>query len=410
MRVRAAAGSLVLALALVLLQHPARANSILAIGGLGEPQLEESARLRALGGAGAAEHGPRDISLVNPASLADVDRILLELTVLPTLRRVEGPASSETVNETTFPSARGVIALPGRIVLGASYVAGTDAEFTVERDENAGAASRVRIEGSGGINFLRVSLARRVAPAFRLGVDWEVIAGSYRETWLRTFSLPGFAATRDTLEVTYPKKGRLRFGAQLVKRDWTLGAVYEMSQSLPLEVRRSTLGGSDTISGGDLKIPSGFVVGASAPLAPRFRAVAQYRRANWSRSSLQSDLVDFRWLQRFSIGIERKRGTAEGMSLWQRIPLRLGGYVLLWPDLLPVAGAVDLSGGSAPVTERALTLGAGIMTKDQGGGVDVSLELGARGDKSDLGVSEKFVRLGISFLGTDDTWRGTFHK
>jgi hypothetical protein len=412
MRARGVACALAstLALVLALLPHPARANSILSIGGLGEPQLEESARLRALGGAGAAEHGTRDISLVNPASIADVDRILLELTVLPSMRRIQGPTLSETANETTFPSARGVIALPGRIVIGASYVAGTNAQFTVEQDESAGVFSRVRIDGGGGINFLRASVARRISSAFRLGVDWEVIAGSFHETWLRTFSDSGLVATRDTLEVTYPKKGRWRFGAQLVKGDWALGAVYETSQSLPLEVRRTAVGASESIGGPTLEIPTGFVVGASAPLAPRLRAVAQYRRANWSRSSLQSDLVDFRAQQRYSIGVERKRASGEGMSLWQRIPLRLGGYVLLWPDLLPRAGAVDLSGGPVSVTERALTLGAGIVTKDQGGGLDLSLELGTRGDRSELGISEKFVRLGISFLGTDDTWRGSFHK
>jgi len=190
-----AARTLALALAwawpLLLGAAGARANSILSVGGLGEPQLEEAASLRALGGAGAAEHGPRDISLVNPASLADVDRILLQLTVVPAFRRASSPTVSENLNETTFPSARAIIALPGRIVLGGSYVAGTNAQFTVQRPENQGVPSTLRVDGSGGINFLRVSLARRVVPAFRLGADWEVIAGSYRETWVRTFADSG---------------------------------------------------------------------------------------------------------------------------------------------------------------------------------------------------------------------------
>jgi len=206
MRDRAAAFLLALALAAA---GSARANSILSIGGLGEPQLEEPARLRALGGVGAAEHGLREISLVNPASLADVERILLELTSLPELRRVSAATvPAETVRETTFPSARAVIALPGRIVLGASYVAGTNAEFSAVRDENAGAPSTVTIEGNGGMNFLRVSLARRIVPALRLGVDWEVIAGSYQESWVRTFSDSGLATTRDSLSVNDPSKKR----------------------------------------------------------------------------------------------------------------------------------------------------------------------------------------------------------
>ncbi|HYQ96320.1 MAG TPA: hypothetical protein VER38_04865, partial [Candidatus Eisenbacteria bacterium] len=171
----------------------------------------------------------------------------------------------------------------------------------------------------------------------------------------------------------------------------------------------STSGASETVGGRRLTIPTGFAIGISAPLRERYRAVAQYRRANWSRSSLQSDLVDFRAQQRFSVGFERKRD-ADASSFLGRLPIRVGGYLLQWPDLLPRAGATDLSGGSAPVNERALTLGAGLVTKDQGGGLDLSLEVGSRGNKSDLGVAEKFVRLGISFLVSDETWKGSFHR
>ncbi len=392
------------------LPQVARANSIFSVGGLGEPQLEEAARLRALGGAGVAEHGPRDISLVNPASVADVDRLLLQATVIPSLRRVTATNATENVNETTFASARALIALPGRIVLGGSYVAGTDAEFTVRRQETQGVVSNLQVDGTGGMNFLRVTLARRIIPALRLGADWEVIAGSYRETWVRTFADSGLTTSRDTVLVKYPKKGRFRIGAQLVKGEWTLGGVFETSQSLPIETSRSTPGAVALATGPRLILPTGFAVGASAPLAERLRAVAQYRRANWRRTSLQSDLVDFRPLQRFSFGIERTRGTADERSIWHRLPLRVGGYLLQWPDLLPMAGAADISGGTAKVDERAITLGAGLVTKDQGGGLDLSLELGTRGDKSELGVTEKFVRLGISFLVSDETWRGSFHR
>ena len=403
----ALAAVLVLALALA---APAGANSILSVGGLGEPQIEEAARLRALGGAGVAEHGPRDISLVNPASLSDVDRILLQLTALPAARRIRAlSGASETAYETTFPSARAVIALPASIVLSGSYVSGTDAQFRVVRSENQGAPSTVEIDGTGGMNFLRASLARRMAPWLGLGADYEVISGSYRETWFRRFSNPGLASARDTLETRYPKKARWRFGGQLGQKGWTLGAVFETSQDLPVEQRRSTPGVSETVTLGRLRYPSGFVVGVSASLRERLRAVAQYRRQSWRRSSFQSTLVDFRPQQRFSFGIERMRSEG-GTSIGSKIPLRVGGYFLQWRDLLPRAGASDITGGTVAVDERALTLGAGIVTKDQGGGLDLSLELGTRGDKNDLGVTEKFARLGISILVSDETWKGSFHR
>ena len=49
--------------------RPGAANSVFSVGGLGEPSLEETARLRALGGAGAAAHGETGTSMVNPTWL-----------------------------------------------------------------------------------------------------------------------------------------------------------------------------------------------------------------------------------------------------------------------------------------------------------------------------------------------------
>jgi hypothetical protein len=140
------------------------------------------------------------------------------------------------------------------------------------------------------------------------------------------------------------------------------------------------------------------------------RAVAQYRRSAWGPSSLQSDLVDFRAEQRFSAGIERKRGTEEGLDFLRRIPLRLGGYYLEWPDLLPLAGAADVSGGVGKIDEWGLTLGTGLNSQDRGGSIDFSLEAGSRGNRDTLGAKEKFLRFAISLLVSDDTWKGSFHR
>ncbi len=389
----------------------ARANSVYSAGGLGEPVLEEQARLRALGGAGAAEHGPREISLVNPASLAEVEHLILEGTVLASMRKVDAATyPDETLQETVLPSIRGAIALPGRLVLGGGYVAARNAAFRVYRPENAGAPSIVEIDGKGGMNYVRVSLARRLAGGIRVGIDYDVVAGNYREEWTRSFPDSGIQDARDTLKVTWHKRGRWRVGAQLVRGDFALGAVYEVKRELPLESTRRAYGVVVSDPARTLTIPSGIVVGFSAPVTQRLRAVGQYRRSAWDRSSLQSNLVDFRAEQRFSFGVERKFATEEGISFWSRIPLRLGGYYLEWPDLLPLAGASDIGAGTGHVDEWALTLGSGLVSQDKGGSFDFSLEAGMRGDRDALGASEKFLRFGVSLLVSDETWKGSFHR
>jgi hypothetical protein len=405
-----AAGLLAACLSLLAATTPARAHSVFSIGGLGEPQNPEPARLRALGGAGAAEQGPRNFSLVNPATMADVERLLIEGTILPQWRRIDTASRpTESARETTFPSLRAMVALPGRLVLGGAYVAGTSGQFRVDRDEASAPLSHLRIEGSGGMNFIRVSLARRLAPSLALGIDYDVVAGSYREDWARTFDDSSLVASRDTLKFSYEKRGRLRLGAVASHAGFALGAAFEAERSLPLTATQRTAGASVTESKGRLTLPTGFVVGASAPLGDRYRAVAQYARASYSRSTLASDLVDFRAEQRVSLGFERKAATEHGLPLLARIPIRVGAYRLAWPDLLPPAGAVDISGGTAGVDEWGFTLGSGLRSRDQEGSVDFALEGGWRGDRDALGAREYFLRLGISLLVSDDTWKGSFH-
>lgn len=386
----------------------ASANSVFSPGGLGEPSLEESARLRALGGAGAAEHGPQTFSLVNPASVAEVEHLILEGTLLPTYRKIQSlDYGSESGRETAVPSARALVRLPERIVLGGAYLVGTNARFRVDRAENAGTPSTLEIDGTGGIDLIRITLARRVSPSLNLGLDYEIAAGSFREDWKRTFADTALALTRDTLETSYGQRGRFRFGAQVTRGGFALGAVLETSRRLPLTVTHRTAGSFVKESRGALTLPAGFAIGGAAPIGDRLRVVGQYRRADWSRSSLESDLVDFRPLQRFSLGIERRRSDALGLhpGLLDRVPLRFGATFLRWPDLLPLAGASDIQGGVAAVEEWAVSIGSGIQTQDKGGAIDFSLETGARGSKERLGVSERFVRLAISLRVSDDTWR-----
>lgn len=390
---------------------PARANSVFSSGGLGEPQLEEAARLRALGGAGAAEHGPRAFSLVNPATMADAERLIFEGTILPAVRRVSSSHyPTETGAETTVPSLRLVVMLPGRVVLGAAYLSATNAQFRVDRVDTTGIPSALSIEGTGGMNLGRLSLARRVSPALALGVDCDIVAGGYREIWHRTFPDSMLLSSRDTLEADYDHRARFRIGALFSRHRFSLGAMVETEQSLPLLTTQRTFGATVRTNRGDLTVPPGYAVGVSVPLGWRERAVAQYRRAGWSRSTLESDLVDFRAQERYSLGFERQHPPpGENVHGFAALPLRVGGYYLRWPDLLPAAGAVDIRGGTAAVDEWAVTFGTGIRSADRGGMLDISFELGSRGSLDTLGAREQFIRMAFSLQVSDETWKGNIH-
>lgn len=402
-------GATAIALGLLLaIASPCGATSVYSVGGLGEPQVDEGARVRSLGGAGVAEFGVDFFSHVNPASTAGVRHLLLQGTLVPSYRRVSGAgAPSENEYDTSVASVRALLRLPGRFVLGASYGVGTDAEFELDRAETAGTTSTLHVEGSGGIQLIRITASRELSKALRIGIDHEIVAGRYREDWTRDFADTSLATSSDTLETRYERLGRWRFGVQGTVRGWTLGGVFETERRLPLTFFQRAAGTTVEGTPSNLTIPAGFVVGASTPpMFSRWRAVAQYRRANWDRSSLASELVDFQALQRISFGVERLGKKPEEPGSWRgRLPLRFGVSYLQWPDLLPVAGATTIAGGTAGVKEWALSLGTGVVTQDKVGTIDFSLEAGSRGNKEELGVSERFVRAAFTLQVGDDSWK-----
>src|SRR6185503_19497685 len=262
----------------------------------------------------------------------------------------------------------------------------------------------VEVDGRGGITYVRATLAKGLGPSLRLGVDFDVIGGSYHEEWERDFTDPGLETARDTIDVTWDRLGRWRVGAQIVRPHWTLGGVYETERRLTLTERERTAASDIRTTGIPLVIPSGFAAGFQISPGGGARLVGQYRRQNWSEESLTSDLVSFRPLVRYSVGIERP-GNRGARSTLGRLPLRIGATYLNWPDLLPPVGALDITGGSAKIDEWSVSLGSGLRTKDGGGAIDFSLEGGQRGAKEELGASETFFRLGLSLRVSDETWR-----
>ncbi len=404
-RRRAVSAATSVLLACLTLAPVAGATSVYAVGGLGEPSLEEGARLRSLGGAGAAEYGPDRFSMVNPASVAGVKHLVLKGTVLPAYRRVSGALGTESAQETVVPSLRALVRLPGSTVIGAAYAVGTNATFRIDREEDMGTPSQLRIEGSGGLQSIRITAARALSTRLRLGAEYDIIAGHFREEWTRAFEDASLATSRDTLETRYERQGRWRLGGQATLGAWTVGGVIETGRRLPLRTVQRAAGSTIEGSAGNLRVPGGFALGVAGPIGGRWGAVAQYRRANWKRSSLESDLVDFRAMQRFSLGLERQPQDELGRSWRSRLPLRFGVSYLEWPDLLPQAGQPTIAGGIMGVNEWTFSVGTGFLTQDKGGGVDISIEAGTRGDKQLLGVDERFLRAAITLQVSDSTWK-----
>jgi len=385
---------------------PGMASTVYGPGGLGEPSLEEGARIRALGGAGVAEHGATQYSLVNPASTTEIRNLLLQATILPSYRKIDGKnATSEGVSETLVPTFRAAVRFPAGIVLGGAYAIGTDAKFRADRPESSGTLSTLRIDGTGGLQFIRLSLAKSILRSTRLGVDYEIVAGSYHEEWTRTFADAALSTMRDTIEVRYDRLGHWRFGGQQSLGRWTLGAVYEMKRELPLTITQKSAGSTVTTAGRSLTIPDGWAVGLSGSVTSHLHVATQYRRANWNRESLPSDLVDFRPMTRLSFGIERTGGAGNAGSGASGLPIRLGVSYLEWPDLMPLDRQPTIAGGTAGVNELTFSLGTGIVTQDKGGGLDFTIEAGKRGDKEALGVSERFIRAALTLQVADDTWK-----
>jgi hypothetical protein len=381
-----------LALFTALLPAGLDAGSILSSLGQGEMVHEADARLRAMGGTGIALTEGYSGSLLNPALLGGLKQAGMTLT-----HRPEALYVKDTENNNVLTSARIVdfaLCLPlGRgFAMAADLRQLSDFKFkayqeTTYFDQNCtGIISR-----TGGLSLASVNLAKIFGSSLYMGLQAGYVFG--RTTQSRTDDFLD-DDIRDT-EVFHNFKNtgvRLSAGLALkLNQHFTTGLLvipaYDVKQTEELTSSfEAPFTGKRTLT-----YPLKYGFGVTYRSGDNFLGQADVLITRWSDFQIDGRSVPgYQDIVRFAFGGQYRAIKKGSTSYVRRIPLRLGYALEPW---------YQKTASGQTITGHFFTLGFGLPFGRRGGALDVSLELGFRGDVSSIGTEETIVRGHISFWG-----------
>lgn len=367
--------------------------------GLGYPVPPVDARASALGSTGIGLLGG-SFAMRNPADLTEHEVPGISISIAPegvTLKLPDAP--NETTGRQRFTVIRAIVPFNDwAVAFGFGPELDQDWSIDIQDTLSLGIGTypiEEQRSADGGMSTIDLSLARRVGP-ISLGVGVQRITGSVRQSFRRIFDVP--------LEPESPILADVADDRLFSYRGWRLkaGANINVSQRFMLSGSVGFTGDITAKAEGQIALVADSIVsdtlaaravfdgpviiegGASALLA---RELILTAAGGWTGySSLNSGLEliradDILW---GGAGIEYGRIRTGGL----RIPIRFGARFTQLPFSV---------GEEGQVTERALSLGGGLVFRRGLAEFNGTFEIGNRGDRDQSTIEETFRRLTVSF-------------
>jgi hypothetical protein len=380
---------------LLLFDSPrSRADSFYSSIGLGIPRYYVSPKAVGMGGAGIGVVDRLALNAMNPAAInvAGITTLAIDLEY----------ESIDTKNEFAKVNTRQGNASGFRFVMplakniGALFIlkplAGSRYNLSILQTTDGAEYTR-NVKGDGGLNAASIGLQYQIKWWLAVGMLADFHFGSYNEQWKTDFTDNSYTDATDYFS-SHMLGGGFVLGTLVRPRpNLGLGMVYQYNGSLDGETQ-TVLGGFYGLgtTSFDISYPSAISVGVSYNI-PKFLFALDYSSQFWSKYEVKG--VRLQGLQdswRIGGGMEFLSSNTYLSSFSSRISWRLGGYYaqLPFPDL----------DGKA-IDERFLSLGVGLPFHANSGRVDLSFEVGRRGQLSSAVYEDTIFRFSGSITGSE---------
>lgn len=385
---------------------PARAQSPFSLVHLGAPVAGGDARILGRGGWGLAESDTLAPSFLNPAGLPGLRQVAIALSGYGERISSEGAGGSRDNARVMAPDL--AVAVPlgdGRAVLAAGFHARRSTQYDTSegREWRFGdelLAAGVETFSREGTQFaVPLTLAARATGALSLSATLNLERGVIRERVDSFFTDPvdsigyrrsslvredAFSGTSAGLGLVWRPTGALSLGA-VYTTPWD----YDVQRSQEVYNVSGVVDSSYTV-----RMPAAWGVGASARLARRWSAGADYERRGLSELRGRPDwerAATDEW--RIGVGCERAGARVRRGGL-SNLPLRFGVSRGQWGYRV----------GDEPVREWRVAAGTGFVLAGGGGRVDVGISYGRVGDRERNGYVDDVWRLALSVVGLERWW------
>jgi hypothetical protein len=375
---RAGVAALMVAIVAAVSATPVCAQGVLGSQGLGFPPGQLSTHARATAGA-ISEFDP--ITGANPASMANWGRAAIHVQFEPEVRTTQSPSGSDITGITRFPMFAAGIGLGERVAIGVNFSTFLDRSwetvFTgrqIVANDTASFTDRNGVRGA--ITDSRFSIGVVLPFQLRVGVAIHALTGEHRLRSVRTYDT---AATY----VGYSSTETVRFAG----RGLSLGVSWEPARWIGLAASARSGGALDAVNdaqrfraSGDM--PNRWGIAARVEPARGLQLAARREQVQWSslrplvsQGTVITNTVDN------AVGLEYFSTGVGGLPY----SVRLGAAQRQLP----------FGVGSAPVDERALAGGLGLVLSQGRFGVDVSYTSATRTAPGNLRETAGTFSLGI---------------
>ncbi len=389
-------GPALLAGLLLVMVHPAHADSYYSSIGLGMPRYFVSTKAHGMGGAGLGVVDRMSLNALNPAAIQIYGLTTLGVNLEYEYVDNKSQMGGVKTRNGNAIAMQFVVPVQKHVTLISMLRPLVSSRYTLSfAEENSDYAYTRTLKGNGGINSASLGLQ------YLRGERWAAAAlidfnfGSYSEEWKMDFSAAEFRDATDLFSSYVWGLGFDLGAIYRINKVLSLGAVYRSGSDMHLETS-ATLGNGFKIAADsnkiDVKYPASFGVGASINLK-KWLFAADFYNQSWRHYALNGQKQPgFKSFQRFSAGVEFLESRNPLERYRRRIALRMGGYYARLPFS---------NDAGQQVHETFASFGIGLPFSVTVGQVDLAFEIGRRGDVAKFMYKDTIFRLNGSVVGSE---------
>jgi len=391
-------------------------NSPFSRLGLGDPLYGKAMKTSAMGNVSIAYRDPQTVNYTNPASYTVFDSLsfVFETGLYGRLTRLS--TSNAMQDNQDVQLGQLVFGFPIARNFGGSFglVPVFDKSYQLSEtgfDAQAGDVRRT-YSGSGSLNQIYLGFGWELYKGLSLGVNGAYLFGNLYEQKQLDFLDQSDYLNVEVSDVLKISDFKFDLGVQYEKafdaqRSLIVGATYFLGDHINAtntvytsRYREYTSGssgvnvkdtiGRELVNDGVLTLPSGIAGGVVFQKNNHWLVGLDVRAANWSdykefgrNDSLSNDFYA-------GLGMQWIPNHKSLKGYYNRVAYRLGGYY----------NNTYVKGNNAEIAEYGITFGLGLPVRNRAvrpSYVNLSVELGRRGDMTNTVLQEEFVRFTVGF-------------
>ncbi|SDC38521.1 hypothetical protein [Williamwhitmania taraxaci] len=383
-----------------------------SIFGLGDPGPKGFTRSRAMGGINTGIRSSSSINFENPAALTEQDSLSFMLDFgfggyAQNLSSSEGNASNSSFNiqhfAFSFPVTKWCAASMGVLPYSNVGYKMFNREMDPVKLSTIGNINYIN-EGEGGISKMFIAAGFKVLPYLHLGATMNYYFGNITRTSSIIYPTQALyldMISENKLSISHVN---IKLGAQVIKnldddKSMVFGITYEPERKTTLlqelYTRAEKSGRYDTVSYSKnhpkITLPSTLSMGVTYNQKDKLNAGMDVIYQDWSNASLPTFSGNFNHSASFRVGVEYTPSRFDLKSYLKHISYRAGAYYTS-----PIAKI-----NNTQINDYGITFGAGLPFKNTKSSLNLSVETGQRGSKTNNLIKENYTLFSVSLIFYD---------